>query len=112
MARFRYDGREFELISPTVGEARWAERQIGSGLSAWTDTEKMFALAMLSLRRRDVMVTWADMDGMELDAIEILDDEATDEDESDGDVVPTEAGPEAGDQNEPSDNDAMSTSST
>lgn len=75
MPSFRFDGRLFEEIVPTVGESRWLEREIGFPLSQWGDTERVYGSALLSLRRGGVALTWKDMDALPMGAVEVVDDD-------------------------------------
>jgi hypothetical protein len=73
--RFKYEGQVLEEIVPTVGETRWIEREIGYPLSEWGDAERVYGSFLLSARRAGVMLTWKDVDGMPMGAVEILDDD-------------------------------------
>ena len=91
MPRFKFEGQEFEEIVPTVGESRWAEREIGYPLTQWGDTERMHASALLTLRRNGVMLTWKDIDALPMGAVEVIADE-----EGPAEVDPPAPGVEAG----------------
>lgn len=76
MPRFKFDGDEYELVeSMLFAESSWIERQSKTPASKLTDTEQLAGQILVTLRRRQVMLTWDDIMGMSLDAFELLQDE-------------------------------------
>lgn len=62
MARFKYDGREFDAIDdPTFAQVEWVERQARTNWPDLTASQRTRAVFLLSLRDAGVMLTWADM---------------------------------------------------
>lgn len=61
----RYEGREFLLVErPLFAEFAWVERQAGLNAEDMTGTERQAALFLISLRREQIMLTWADIQQM------------------------------------------------
>lgn len=69
MAKFKWDSdgteREFEYVDGLQflgAEARWVEKQFGANLPDLTWSETLFARALVTLRRNNIMLTLADTD--------------------------------------------------
>ena len=61
MARFRYEGTEYELVAePLVPEIAMAERAAKMGVNEFTFMERAQMQVWISLRRAGVMLTWAE----------------------------------------------------
>lgn len=79
MAQFKYTGRSFDLVErPTFAEFAWIERQSGVPTEDMTSSEKGAAMALLSLRRAGVMLTWSDIVELSPVDFEYLTDGASD----------------------------------
>ncbi len=62
MAKFAYDGREFEAVDdPTFEQVEWVEKQARTNWPDLTASQRTRAVFLLSLREAGVMLTWADM---------------------------------------------------
>jgi hypothetical protein len=74
---FTYQGATYELIErPTFGEFAWLERQAGVPLEDMTSMERTAAIALLSLRRCQVILTWQDFQELSPVDFDYVDDEA------------------------------------
>lgn len=62
MPSFKYQDQSYPLVDkPTFGECEWVEKQAGQGFDAMGSMTKTAALVLLSLRRSQVLLTWADV---------------------------------------------------
>ena len=86
MTQFKYDNQVFNVVErPTFAEFSWVERQSGVPSETMTSSEKGAAMALLTLRRAGVMLTWKDIMNLSPVDFEYLENEAADPD-------PTEPG--------------------
>lgn len=75
---FTYDGGSYEMTErPTFGEFAWLERQAGIPLEDMTTMERTAAIALLSLRRAGVVLTWRDFQELSPVDFEYVEDEPT-----------------------------------
>jgi hypothetical protein len=81
MASFTHDGKRFEILDrPTFGEIAWIEKASGMGFEEMGGMTKMAALVVLSMRRAQVPMTWAQV--QELSPADFQTDDG-DDDEAD-----------------------------
>lgn len=98
MARtLTYEGTTvpFHQVSDfTMAEVIWAEKQIGSSFSDWTNGQETVVAACLSLRRANVMLTPNDILSLPFGAL--IDGVTTEAEPEEPEVDPQAAGAEAG----------------
>jgi hypothetical protein len=88
MASFTHDGNRYEILErPTFGEIAWIEKQSGMGFEEMGGMTKMAALVVLSMRRSQVPMTWA-----QVQELSPADFQTADEDEDAAEADPTTAG--------------------
>jgi hypothetical protein len=82
-SHFTHDGNRYEIVErPTFGECEWVERQSGQGFEEMGGMTKMAALVLLSVRRKGVPMTWAQV--RELSPADlVVENDAPAEDEAD-----------------------------
>ena len=60
--RLTYDGSDYDLVEDlTIGEVLGPEEQFGKDFQEWTSTRVGAAKVYCTLRRNNVMVSWADV---------------------------------------------------
>lgn len=82
-SHFTHDGNRYEIVErPTFGEIAWIEKASGMGFEEMGGMTKMAALVVLSMRRSQVPMTWAQV--QELSPADFQTD-----DEAEGEADPT-----------------------
>jgi hypothetical protein len=82
MTRFTvpgYDGTQFELTKPNIGEMAYAERQLKTSFHQWTYMEGVTVAYWMSMRRHQLAAgtpttTWDQMLELEFDSIDEIPD--------------------------------------
>lgn len=94
MQTFSWNGERYELLNSDdflVGEGRWVERLAKTSFQDMGTTDSLISRVIVTLKRKNIHLKWADFDDMKLGDFELIDEPDEDEDED-----PTATGGEAG----------------
>lgn len=71
MAKFKWDGEEYEEVSPTLGETTYVERKLGLDIDDWSSTMRVMASIFLAVRRRKPDgITWEQIEALDIEALD------------------------------------------